>query len=108
MALIRALQGILSSLHLTNDVSTFLALFSLGFARIVTAISLAPFLGARAVSGRVKVGLAVILMAVLYPAIATGDPPADSLQFVALLIKEVIVGAVLGYVAQLIFFAVQM
>lgn len=109
MSLIHALGQILAMLGFHHDTTGFLLLFGLGFARIAAAIALTPFLGSKAVSGRIKVGLAAVVMAILYPAVSAGQQvSSDSLQFIALMVKEVIVGAVLGYISQLVFFAVQM
>src|SRR5438445_559488 len=78
-------------------------------SRLVTAISLSPFLGGGAVPARVKTGLAVIVTAVLFPSIITNvdNQQITTLVFAGLLVKEAMIGATIGFVSQLIFYAVQ-
>jgi flagellar biosynthesis protein FliR len=107
--MLEALQSIVQNLGYGADVAGFVALFGLGLTRIVTAISLTPFMGGRSVPAKVKVGLAAVITAVLYPAIAPPGP-APQLQpvvMLGLLVKEAMIGAILGLLAQLVFFAVQ-
>jgi flagellar biosynthesis protein FliR len=105
-----ALQHILTSLGIHAEPATFIVLFGLIFARLVSAISLAPFLGGRAVSGRIKVGLAAVTGMLLFTSVA---PPANlvdmnALRMSCLLVKEAVIGATLGFLSQLIFYSVQM
>jgi flagellar biosynthesis protein FliR len=104
------LKGVIESLGLGADVDAFLLVFGLAFARIAMAISLSPFLGGRAASNTVKIGLAMMLTLLLMPALKVGAPEGaiSPLLFVALLLKESIIGLTIGVLSQLIFFAVQM
>jgi flagellar biosynthetic protein FliR len=110
MSLLKALQQILNNLGFQTSVATFLALFGLAFVRLLTAIFLSPFLGGGVVSARVKVGLAVIIVAILFPGFSSspGARELTTLIFLGLLLKEAMIGATLGLVTQLFFFAVQM
>jgi len=110
MGFFEELHRILASVGVRVDPATFCLLFGLLLARVATAISVAPFLGGKAVSGRIKVGLAVLVSSILYPSVA---PPAgavnlDTLQVLALAAKEGAIGAALGFLAQVVFNAVQM
>ncbi|MCX6627857.1 MAG: flagellar biosynthetic protein FliR [Candidatus Solibacter sp.] len=109
MDLLRTAERILATAGIHTDLSTFLALFGLAFARVVTAIYFAPFFGGNSVPSRVRVGLAVILAALLAPNLArTGGAALSPLLLVALLAKEVLVGAMLGVVCQFVFYGIQM
>jgi flagellar biosynthesis protein FliR len=110
MDLLGALKGIVASLGYGADVNAFLIVFGLALARITTAISLAPFLGGRAVSSTAKMGLAAMLTLLLMPGLAAGARDVDigPLLFFALLLKEAAVGLTIGIFSQLIFNGVQM
>lgn len=108
--MLAALQHVLATLGIHTDLNTFIVLFGLVFARLATAISLTPFLGGRSVAGRIKVGLAVLVSALLYTNVA---PEANFgslgvLRVMGLLVKEVTIGATLGFLAQLVFQSIQM
>jgi flagellar biosynthetic protein FliR len=108
--LLPALQGILSGLGLHTDVNTFLVFFGLALARLLTAVSLAPFLGGPVVPRQVRVGLAVVITALLYNNVTAGAARIEisPVLFVALLVKEALIGATIGFLSQLVFFGVQM
>lgn len=110
MGILPELGRMLAGLGYQVDITGFLVLFGLMFARLVTVISLAPFVGGKSTPSNVKVGLAVILASVLYPSVATGhaaDVP-QSVAAVALVAKEILIGAALGLVSQMVFFGIQM
>jgi flagellar biosynthetic protein FliR len=110
MTLFQALARVASAAGLSSDLTTLLLLFSLTFVRLVAAISFSPFMGGNAVPGRIKVGIAVIVAAVLYPNIST-LATIDSVQtvyIVALILKEILIGMVIGYVSQMVFYSIQM
>ena len=104
------LQSLLNGIGLHYDVNAWLSLFTLVFARVAAAVVLAPFLGGASVPGRIKTGIALVLTLAMMPAIlrhnATLTP--SGLVYMALLAKEVVVGSVIGFVSQLVFYAVQM
>ena len=108
--MLAALQQILSNLGIHQDVTAFVVLFGLVLARLVTAITLTPFLGGRAVSSRIKVGLAAVISIVLFPTLASQFNPGElsSLRVMCLLIKESVIGATIGFLSQIIFQSVQM
>src|SRR5580765_6725344 len=103
------LQRILANLGIHTDVSTFLVLFGLIFARLATAISLSPFLGGHSVTGRIKVGLAMMTSMLLFTSVApasVGD--MNTVRVISLLVKEAVIGATLGFLSQIVFNSVQM
>jgi flagellar biosynthetic protein FliR len=109
MGLLQALQDILGVAGIHVDVQSFLLLFFLIFARMVSALSLAPFLGGPAIPSQVKVGLAAMTSMLLYPGLAqsSGVLPGSPLVYFALLGKELVVGMMIGFISELIFHGVQ-
>ena len=109
MSVPAALQAILGNVGFHVDIETWLLLFSLIFARIASALALVPFLGGPAVPGQIKVGLAAVTASVLFPALshAAGTLPGSPLFYFALLAKELVVGMMLGFITQLVFYGVQ-
>jgi flagellar biosynthesis protein FliR len=103
------LQGLLQSAGVHVDAQSFLLLFFLIFARLVPALSLAPFMGGQALPSQAKVGLSAITAVLLYPSLSkiSGPLPSSSLFYFALLGKELVVGMMIGFVSQMIFFGVQ-
>src|SRR3954470_990388 len=108
--MLAAAQRILSELGIQTDVPTFVMLFGLALTRLAAAIALTPFLGGRSASGRIKIGLAVVITVLLYrsvtPASIVGD--MNAVRFLCLLIKEAVIGATLGFLTQIVFSSVQM
>lgn len=63
-------------------------------------IMLAPVFGARGVPGLVRLGLAASITVLVYPLISAVKPsiPVELLPYVAVVVKEVLVGLVIGFV----------
>ena len=84
------------------------ALFMLVFARVGTMVMLLPGLGERFVLNRAKLAIAVFLALLLMPvARPLMQTPADPAALMALLISEILIGAILGLSARLIMTALQ-
>ena len=84
------------------------ALFMLVFARVGTMVMLMPGLGERFVLNRAKLSIAVFLALLLMPvARPLMQTPADPAALMALLISEILIGAILGLSARLIMTALQ-
>jgi flagellar biosynthesis protein FliR len=109
MGLLGTLNGIVESLGFGSDVNSFLLLYGLALARIAMAVSLAPFLGGQATASTIKMGLSMMLTLLLMPALRAGAPldGISPLVFLVLLLKEITIGATIGILSQLIFYAVQ-
>ena len=106
------LETVLRIFEVTQSPQTFLVLVGLSFGRLVSFFSIVPFFGGSAVPARVKVATATSLVVILYPALEATVPANQSLGFgaigfIGLLAKEVLVGFTLGFIASLIFEAVQ-
>lgn len=81
-----------------------LSLFILILSRWAGMIMLAPVFGARGVPGMVRVGLAASITVIMYPLIQATNPeiPFELLPYVALVIKEILVGLVIGFLIYLL------
>jgi flagellar biosynthetic protein FliR len=77
-----------------------LSLFILIFARWAGMIILAPVFGARGVPALIKIGIAGSLSIILYPLVSSWQPeiPGEVLLLIALVIKESIIGLVIGFI----------
>ena len=109
MGLVSPLQSLLQSAGIHVDVQSFLLLFFLIFTRLVSALSLTPFMGGQTLPAQVKVGLAAVITLLLYPTLAksAGPLPGSPMFYFALLGKEFVVGMMIGFISQMIFFGVQ-
>ena len=63
-------------------------------------IMLAPVFGARGVPALVRLGLATSITVIVYPLISAAKPsiPIELLPYIAVVVKEVLVGLVIGFV----------
>jgi flagellar biosynthesis protein FliR len=104
------LETILHGAGIHLDLKSSLALYGLIWARLLSTLSLVPFLGGPSVPGQIRVGLAAILAAVLLPGLSAGAGTVSdsSLVYVALLAKELAVGALIGLLTQIVFYGVQL
>jgi flagellar biosynthetic protein FliR len=103
----------LQTFEVGQNPQAFLVLFGLTFARFIAFIYIVPFFGGKAVPPLVKVAVATALVIITYPSVLA-ELPADgspigfgAVGFVAMLAKEFFVGFTLGFVASLVFEAVQ-
>src|ERR1035441_10014230 len=98
MGILPELGRLLAALGINIDITGFLVIFGLIFARLAAVFTMAPFLGGKSTPGNIKVGLAAILAMVLYPSVGAGHAPEvpQSVAAVALVAKEVLIGMALG------------
>jgi flagellar biosynthetic protein FliR len=105
------LEIILDTFGVELSAQTFLVLVGLSFARIVSFLGVVPFFGGAAVPARVRAATAVAFVVIAFPALEASSPAAGIslgvVEFVSLLAKETFVGFTLGFVASLVFEAVQ-
>jgi flagellar biosynthesis protein FliR len=90
----------------TNQIQAFL----LVFVRIATMIALLPVFGSQNIPMQIKAGLAFFLSIILFPSIiGFGVPvfPITTGLFALMLIKEIFIGIIVGFIASLIFTIVQ-
>jgi len=82
--------------------------FSAGFivfARLLGFIRFAPIFNRKEIAGMIKLAFAFILTVILTPILKPSVPPADSMLL--LLILNFVVGAIIGYIAQIIILAIE-
>jgi flagellar biosynthesis protein FliR len=110
---LQLLEVVLKTFEVGQNPQAFLVLFGLCFARYISFIRVVPFFGGQVVPSQVKVATAMSLVIVTYPALIAelptdGSPlPFGPVGFVGMIAKEVFVGFTLGFVASLVFEAVQ-
>lgn len=110
---LKLLETVLRTFEVGQNPQSFLVLVGLAFARMLSFLVVVPFFGGAAVPARVKVATATAFVIILYPSLEAGLPKGNAplgfgpLGFVALLAKESFVGFTLGFVASLVFEAVQ-
>ena len=76
-------------------------------ARVTGLLMVAPMLGGIAVITRVKIALALVLTAFLYPLVTQTVSPSGFVSWTELALREMAVGLVLGFALQLVFEAAQ-
>lgn len=83
---------------LSRPLSEVWKIFLLGMARIAPTVALAPFLGGKMLPDSIKIGLSGALVLVFLPFLIVHHttPISYDMTFMLLLVKEVIVGAILG------------
>lgn len=88
-----------------------ITIFALMFARMIIIVNLVPFLGGKNAPAPVKMGLGILLTALLWPMVAhnvVGPLPSGAFQFTLMMLKEVFIGFTIGFVTAEIFYVVEM
>lgn len=110
---LKLLELVLKTFEVGQSPQAFLVLFGLCFARFISFITIVPFFGGSVVPSQVKVATASALVIITYPSLLAEIPANGAalgfgpVGFIALIAKEVFVGFTLGFVASLVFEAVQ-
>lgn len=108
---IRLLETVFEVFEFGQSPQAFLVLVGLAFARLLAFLVVVPFFGGAAVPARVKVATATAFVVIVYPSLAAGLKGEalgfGPVGFIGLLAKEAFVGFTLGFVASLVFEAVQ-
>ncbi len=103
-------QSIYEAVGLRGNLSDFLLMFSLVLMRIVPIIFQTPFMGGRLVPTETRIGLSVGLAILVFPYAqdAMKDPlDANWVAYIILMMKEVFIGFVIGFIASEIFYAME-
>ncbi len=105
------IDALLRLLDVQISVGALLVLGGLVFARMLAFVAVVPFFGGQSVPNQVKVAEAVAFVLLMAPGLSAGVPElavrGGAFGFAILVIKEVVVGFTLGFVAALVFEAVQ-
>jgi flagellar biosynthetic protein FliR len=107
---IRSLPELVAKLRLDIDINFLVALAGLILARTVPLVVLSPIFGGRTLPGQHKIGLAMILVLVLYPCVSPivrGNLPTQGIAYWGLVLKELGIGAMLGFLSSLVFMAIE-
>ena len=108
---LRLLETVFETFEFGQSPQAFLVLVGLAFARLLAFLVVVPFFGGAAVPARVKVATATAFVVIVYPSLAAGVKGEalgfGPVGFIGLLAKEAFVGFTLGFVASLVFEAVQ-
>lgn len=97
-------------MEITNISFHQFIVFFIGFTRVATILVTVPVFGYTSIPMPVKAGLAFFVSLVLFPLIQAGDfvIPLELLPFVMMVLKEVIVGLIIGLATNFLFVGVQM
>jgi type III secretion protein T len=89
---------------------TVLMIFFLTLARLLPILTLAPFLGAKNIPMTIRMMFAVALVAIFLPQnlMIARYNFSFSILYLGLILKELLVGAILGFLASVPFFVAQM
>lgn len=89
-----------------NQVGFFLLIF----VRVTGIFMMTPIFGSRNIPGRVKASLALLITYILFPLVFNNMAviPEHFLPYMFMVVGELIVGLILGFVSSLLFSAIQM
>lgn len=92
-----------------NDLVPLLSLMFLFFGRMLPIISLVPFFGGKVLPRPAKMAFAISLFAIFLPQLFAGTttPLAFNLTLIALMLKELLVGLLIGFFLSIPFLVVQ-
>ena len=84
-------------------------IFAVVLARVGGLVTFAPFWNNQAVSPRVRIALAMVLALVLTPTVmpSMATPPGDFVGLTVMMIGEMAIGCVLGFVARIVISALE-
>ena len=84
-------------------------IFLLVLLRVSTLLMAAPIFGHRNLLGRTKIGLAVMVSLIVFPLVADQDIqiPEGLFPYVFMMVREVLMGLILGFAVLLLFVGVQ-
>lgn len=81
--------------------------FLLIFCRVTSFFVIAPLISSRNVPTRFKVGLATMVAILVYLSYGTAQTASFDGEYVLLIIREILIGLLLGYAAYMIIIAIQ-
>lgn len=103
------MKELLTSLLQSGELEQYVGIFFLVAARWLPLTVLAPIFAARSMPSTARVGLAFALTLLVFPAAhaASGPLPTGSTALALLVLREVLVGALLGLVVAIPFYALE-
>ncbi|HOB54088.1 MAG TPA: flagellar biosynthetic protein FliR [Acidobacteriota bacterium] len=103
-------ETLLREMGILDSFQSFVLVLGLIMGRMLPILIMNPFLGGKIMPQNVKVGFTILIAALVYKPITASlvQPiPQDTLPYMALLLKEILFGASIGYISSLVFFAIQ-
>ncbi|PTL80504.1 flagellar biosynthetic protein FliR [Vitiosangium sp. GDMCC 1.1324] len=93
--------------RMTEQANLSLVIFTMGLllCRVMPVLVLSPFLGGEVVPPEVKMGVGVMIAAVLFPAVSPrmGAIPTSALPYIGLMLKEIFIGVALSSIVNVVF-----
>ena len=89
--------------ELANNAPTFFLIF----ARIFALVSVAPLMSSSAIPGAARAGFTLMVTFVVYPTVELGHIPDALLLYIILLMGEIFLGLIYGFLIQLVYAAFQ-
>lgn len=80
------------------------------FARVSGIFIIAPFFSSQLIPGQTKIALSILISLIIYPVLSRFHPvlPAHILNYGFMLIAQLLVGLIIGFIVNIIFTAFQM
>ena len=99
------IDQLMADLGLRQNLTLVILTVALMMARILPVIIYSPFLGGEVVPNEVKIGLGVVLAAVLFPAVSARMThiSLSAIPYISLLLKELFVGMSMAFVVDMVF-----
>ena len=105
------MDDIFALLQRQVDFTRAIVVLAMVLARLITIVQLTPFLGGKNAPPQVKMGIGISLGVLIYPIVMSqmeGPLPLDAVNFIFLMLKEVFIGLVIGFIGAELFYAVEM
>jgi len=106
------MEAVLAQLGIALNYTQELLIVALIMARTVTMIQLTPFLGGKIVPLQIKMGLTAVITILIWPmarkVVNPADIPVAAIPFLLLMLKEVMIGFVIGFINAHIFWVMDM
>ena len=105
------MEQLFSALQEQVNFTRAIVVAALVLARLLTIVQLTPFLGGKNAPPQVKMGIGISLAVLIYPIVLgriDGPLPLDAVSFIFMMLKEVFVGLVIGFIGAELFYAVEM
>lgn len=90
-----------------SQINYYLSLYFWPFVRILALIASAPFFSERQINNRTKIGLALVITFIVAPTIPYTYVPLISVAGLWTLIKQILIGLMVGFILQMAFGAIR-
>lgn len=105
------MPDLLSALQEQANFTRAIVIAALVLARLLTIVQLTPFLGGKNAPPQVKMGIGIALAVLIFPIVygrLEGPLPLDAVNFIFMMLKEVFIGLIIGFIGAELFYAVEM